>query len=121
MPGVLTTTSQRARASQPPAPVRRTASPSTEPAAGWSSATTGDSPIDRSLRRLAPPSTPRPHTPTEAPASSDQLILDRVLIRHLVGLVLCEKPGHFGRADGRETGRQALQDLVALAVPALGR
>src|ERR1039458_892523 len=120
MPGVLTTTSQRESASHPPAAVERIGSPPASPWLGWSSGITGAARIAKSLRRLAPPSTPRPHTPTEAPARSDQQILGREVIGDVVGVVGREQPSDVGRRDRRELRGQPLKQVVVSPVAPLG-
>src|SRR5580700_5170363 len=115
IPGVFTTTSHRARASQPPEEVASTGMPA-DSAGGRSSATTGVAPMASSFRRLAPPSTPRPHTPTVAPARSDQEILGREVIGDVMGIVGREQGGDLGGADPGEGLGQALEQRVVAAV-----
>src|ERR1039458_3420153 len=110
MPGVLTTTSQCESASHPPPAVERTARPPTSPCWGRSSAITRLEPIANSLRRLAPPSTPRPQTPTEAPARSDQQILGREVIGDVVRVMGCEQSGDLSRRDSGEVRGQRSEE-----------
>src|ERR1700722_4005028 len=116
MPGDLITTSQAARAARPPPEVASTGRPSAPPAGGRSSTSTGSRPREMSVRRLARPSTPRPHTPTwprasappcwppPAPARrSDQEIVGRIGIRDEMAAERAEQLGRGGQP------RQAVQ------------
>ncbi len=69
-------------------------------AAGLSSTRTGTRPIDSRRRRLALPSTPRPHRPTDALVSADQEIRGGIAIGDAMGSdgrkearLLRERPG----------------------------
>src|SRR5580704_1318655 len=90
--------------------------PDSDSAPGRSSAMTGVAPMASSFRRLAPPSTPRPHTPTVAPARSDQEILGREVIGDVMGIVGREQGGDLGGADPGEGLGQALEQCVVAAV-----
>src|ERR1700733_49868 len=116
MPGDLITTSQAARAARPPPEVGSTGRPSAPPAGGQSSTSPGSRPREMSVRRLARPSTPRPHTPTWPRASappgwpprasarrSDQEIVGRIGIRDEVVAERAEQLGRGGQP------RQAVQ------------
>src|ERR1700691_168715 len=115
MPGDLITTAQAARAARPPPAVASTGRPSAPPAGGRSSTSTGSRPRETSVRRLARPSTPRPHTPTWPLASppadppgcparrSDQEIVGRIGIRDEVAAERAEQLSRGGQL------RQAVQ------------
>src|SRR5580692_3334365 len=115
MPGDLITTAQPARAARPPPEVASTGRPSAPPSGGRSSTSTGSRPRAMTVRRLARPSTPRPHTPTWPRASgprswpagwarrSDQEIVGRIGIRDEV---VAERAEQLSRGGQR---RQAVQ------------
>src|SRR6516164_10843227 len=113
MPGLLTTTSQAARASSPPPPVARTGRPPGPSAGGLSSTSTGSAPSAASLRRLASPSTPRPHTPVRTPRRSDQEIVGRIRIRDPVLTDRAEQGFDGGLAGRGELRGQRLQERGA--------
>src|SRR5579875_2184138 len=121
MPGDLTTTSQPARASRPPASLRSTSSPSTGPASPSSTSTRGSAPSDRSFLMLARPSTRAPHTPTVRPRRSGQESRGRIPLRGVGGPERGQEPLHV--RGGERAGRrgQAGQQRVAPAVVACGR
>src|SRR5262245_17002952 len=145
MPGAFTTTSHRARASRPPVPVATTGRPSgpSPSGGGRSSASTGSTPSAASLRTLARPSTPSPHTPTAWPARSAQEIgggvgigdevgagrpeqrIDRLRRGQAIAQPLDQGAEHrrvrpVGPLGGQDHGGPALVD-VADALPRLGR
>src|SRR5580704_1853537 len=126
MPGDLITTSQLARAARPSPEVASTARPSTPPAGGWSSTSTGWRPSEVSAARLARPSTPRPQRPTWPPASpprswpagparrSDQEIVGRIGIRDEVAAERAEQLGRGGQlGQAVQLRGQDLEELGA--------
>src|SRR5690349_6816278 len=122
MPGDLTITSQRASAASPPPPVASTGCPATRAAGGRSSTSTGVTPSVASLPRLARPSTPRPHTPTDRPRSSDQEIVGRISIRDEVRAERAEQRVGRGELAGQavEFTGQRLEQPGLGPVRALG-
>src|SRR5262245_25590976 len=111
MPGDFTTAAQPARASRPPASVASTGpSTSRTPPGGGGRSSTGTA-VARSvasLARVARPSTPRPHTPTRAPARSDQQIFGRVRIGDVVRSERPPQAGDLGVGGGQGQVTEAL-------------
>src|SRR5580704_14559707 len=112
MPGLFTTTSQAISASNPPRSVASTSMPSRVGAPGLSSTRTGTWPMAWSRRRLAPPSTPRPQTPTrpDASASADQEIGGGIAIGDAVGTAWLEQ--RVVRTGGWEGGLDLRPEAV---------
>src|SRR5215470_17783909 len=121
MPGVLITTSQVVSAASPPSPVASTGRPPGPSAGGWSSTSTGPVPSVASLRRLACPSTPRPHTPAWTPFRSDQQIIGRIGIRDPVLADRAEQGFDGGLVGRGELRGQRLQERGARPVRPPGR
>ena len=88
-------------------------------AAGWSSAMHRRGPDRRAAcAGWHPPPTPRPHTPTEAPARSDQLILGREVIGDVggAGAGRAARPTSAGPTR-REPAARPLQDSRSAGGP----